>query len=425
MPDYTKQVWFNGPDGQTPLDADRLNHMEDGIAAASVDEILVLEPGESVPVGTPAGTFVVRKSVDPFAIAPVENQPVITFAPYDVWSDTSTIPGSPGRFREKRVGAAETAAGAGQSSAGDLDLTGSSHYRYHGFPSAPDFASNSTRSVATTVKPGGNSQFANWLLGLGFTTSSPSMRIALNPVATNGDLGFITVNGQPISARATIFTASAGNPTEAILTFPDSRSRTIVIEGLNQNQGRFGGITVENGYTITKPTKVIKRRIAFIGDSFVNGNGVGVDSASETETFIWRLAKLMGADEIIQAGVGGTGFVNGGGDGSPGLYSNRVAPVLAMAPDVLFISGGYNDNTTGLASAIGSVLSATASVPERYLVYTGSDASVGAIYASSAAAAGVPFIAPDIASLPKLVDGVHPTWAGHQTLADEIYADIN
>jgi len=60
MVDYTKQLWVNGPDGQTPLDAVRLNHMEDGIDAAS-EQILVLNVGESVPVGTPVNTVVIRK----------------------------------------------------------------------------------------------------------------------------------------------------------------------------------------------------------------------------------------------------------------------------------------------------------------------------------------------------------------------------
>lgn len=61
MPTYQKQTWLNGPDGNTPLDADRLNHMENGISAASVDELIVLEVGQSVPVGTPAGTVVIQK----------------------------------------------------------------------------------------------------------------------------------------------------------------------------------------------------------------------------------------------------------------------------------------------------------------------------------------------------------------------------
>jgi acyl-CoA thioesterase-1 len=425
MSNYTKQQWLNGPDGQTPLDADRLNHMESGIEANSIPEVLVLEVGESVPVGTPAGTLIVQKSgvADPFRLAPAEDIPTITFSAYDVWSDTTTIAGS-GRLREKRQGAAETLAGDGQGSTADLDLTGSSHYRYHGFPSAPDYGPNSTRSVNTTLKPGGSSQFANWLFGLEFKTASPHVRIALNPVATNGDLGFITVNGLRISTRAIIFTASAGNPTEAVLTFTSAKPRTIKIEGLNQNQGRFGGVTVDPGYGVTKPTTPITRRIAFLGDSFVNGNGIGETSASETETFAWRLATLMGGDEVIQAGVGGTGFVNGGGDGSDGLFINRVSAILAMNPDVLVIAGGYNDTATGLAAAIDAVMSASASIPERYLVYLGVATDVGDIYRSAATHAGVPFIGPDVASLPKLVDGVHPTYLGHQTLADEIYSLI-
>ena len=38
---YTKQTWSDGPGGGTPLDADRLNHMEDGIAqATSIDPVI-------------------------------------------------------------------------------------------------------------------------------------------------------------------------------------------------------------------------------------------------------------------------------------------------------------------------------------------------------------------------------------------------
>lgn len=358
----------------------------------------------------------------PFRLAPEHDIPVITFEAYDVWSDAPTIPGGPGRFREKRQGAAETAAGGAQSSTADLDLTGSSHFRYHGFPQATDFGANSSRSVQTGVKPGGNSQFANWLFGMDYITSAPVVKIPLNPVTTNGILAFITVNGLAISERATIFEAAAGTPTQAVLTFPDARPRTLRFEGLNQNQGRFGGVEVPAGYSIVKASNPIQRPIAFIGDSFVNGNGVAPDAASETETFVWRLGKLMGADEIDQVGVGGTGFVNGGGDGSAGLFGNRVAATLALNPKVLVFSGGYNDTTTGLAAAIASALAAAASVPERYLIFTGSDPAVGAVYQAAAAAAGIPFVWPDIAGIPKLpADGVHPTYEGHQMLADAVW----
>lgn len=38
MPDYTKQTWADGVAGATPISAARLNHMEDGIDAASVPD---------------------------------------------------------------------------------------------------------------------------------------------------------------------------------------------------------------------------------------------------------------------------------------------------------------------------------------------------------------------------------------------------
>lgn len=370
----------------------------------------------------PVETLAEAATPSPFRLAPEHDQPVITFEAYDVWSDAPTIPGGPGRFREKRQGAAETAAGASQSTTADLDLAGSSHFRYHGFPAATDFGANSSRSVQTGVKPGGNSQFANWLFGTDYITSAPVVKIPLNPVTTNGVLAFITVNGLAISERATIFEATAGTPTQAVLTFPDARPRTLRFEGLNQNQGRFGGVEVPAGYSIVKASNPIQRPIAFIGDSFVNGNGIATDAASETETFVWRLGKLMGADEVDQVGVGGTGFVNGGGDGSTGLFGNRVAATLALNPKVLVFSGGYNDTTTGLAAAIASAMAASTSVPERYLIFTGSDPAVGAVYQAAAAAAHVPFVWPDIAGIPKLPDGVHPSYEGHQMLADAIWA---
>ena len=57
---YSKQTWIGEPNQTTPLSAARLNHMEAGIE--SVDKkVLVLNVGDPVPGGTPAGTVIVRK----------------------------------------------------------------------------------------------------------------------------------------------------------------------------------------------------------------------------------------------------------------------------------------------------------------------------------------------------------------------------
>lgn len=55
---YTKQTWVDN-NNAFPVSAARLNHMEDGIFAAS--NILVLEHNQTVPVDTPAGTIVIKK----------------------------------------------------------------------------------------------------------------------------------------------------------------------------------------------------------------------------------------------------------------------------------------------------------------------------------------------------------------------------
>ena len=58
-------------------------------------------------------------------------------------------------MREKRVGVAETAAGASQTSTAALDLNGSTRYRYPGVPSAIGFPSNPGQYAATDLQPGG------------------------------------------------------------------------------------------------------------------------------------------------------------------------------------------------------------------------------------------------------------------------------
>lgn len=56
---YEKQVWVDH-DSARPLSANRMNHMEDGIAAANI--FLVLEHDAPIPDETPVGTIIIRKN---------------------------------------------------------------------------------------------------------------------------------------------------------------------------------------------------------------------------------------------------------------------------------------------------------------------------------------------------------------------------
>lgn len=352
-------------------------------------------------------------------LAPEEDIPAVTCTAINIWSGPPTIEGSAGWFREKRVDAGEREPGQQQGDGKALDLTGSSYFSYPAVPAASDYANNSGRMVISDYKPGGLAQYANWLFNVEFVTSSPVVEYMLNAGTTNGRFGTVLVNGKRVDERSIKHTAEAGTGVGVKLTFPTAKERTIRVYGLNNGTGRWGGVAVAAGYTVAKPRVRPARKIAFIGDSFVNGTS----AVSNTETFVWTLADLMGADEVLQAGVGGTGFASGEVDTR---FANRIDSVLQYNPDVIVFAGGRNDSAAGLQSAVASTLARVAG-REVYLVSTASDATQSAVndaLAAGARQAGVPFIRVDVDSLPR-EDAVHLNYEGHQAYAQALFTKIN
>lgn len=355
-------------------------------------------------------------------MAPAEDIPEFTFKPLDIWSDAPSIDGSAGWYREKRLGADEKPPNVGgQYDGGALDLDGSTYFRYPALPAASDYGPNPGRIIISDLKPGGDAQYAFWLFNVEFVTTSPVVEFALNPGVTNGHLGLVLVDGKRVSERAVRHTSTNGTGMAAKMTFPTTKARTITVYGLNDGTGRFGGVGVAPGHTVTKPKTRPTRRIAFIGDSFVNGAG-DVDA---TETFVWRLANLMGADEVLQVGIGGTGWAATPGGSQATRFVNRIPEVLAMNPDVIIFGGGRNDSPDGTQAAVAEALELVKG-REVYVVSTASDegqAAVNDAISAGAKSAGVPFIRANIDRLP-LLDDVHLTYDAHQRFADELYTQI-
>lgn len=126
-------------------------------------------------------------------LAPSYNQPTVTSGSHGSSALASAvISGSPGWLREKRVGVAETAAGASQTSTAALDLTGSTRYRYPGVPSAIGSPSNPGQYAATDLQPGGVAS-SNWPFAVEFVTSSPQVAFRYNAPSANPSLGRILV----------------------------------------------------------------------------------------------------------------------------------------------------------------------------------------------------------------------------------------
>ena len=369
---------------------------------------------------------------DPLELAPAYNIPTVTFGALSgSAAPTAALAGTPDVswwLREKRVGAAEFT-GVNGGNTGDLDIENSTRFRYFGFPSAPGLASNAQNYVETQYQPGGSPQSAYWPFGIEFVTNAPVVQLRSQAPTTAPTIGAIFVDQLQVSeAQPAGSGLTAGNGWHVTLTFPDARSRHIRIMNFARGQGRFGGVAVGPGYTVTKPTNAVKR-VVVLGDSYVGGAG-GVGPA---DTFARKLGMLIGGRDnttsvqIITAGIGGTGALTALSGQPTSVFSGRISYILTMSPDALVIAGGRNDTSSGLQAAVESLWTSTASIPTRYWVPTASNSAQAGVRAAindACVAKGVPYLDVDIDSIEKQGDGVHPTFAGHQTLASAAWAAI-
>jgi lysophospholipase L1-like esterase len=290
------------------------------------------------------------------------------------------------------------------------------------------------------IKPGGLSQAARWPMFASFTTTATTIELAFY---SNGATvtPIIKVNGHPLSDVVVTRTVT-GNSWKRTLTFPTAKSRTITLIA----DGAIGlaAIRVPTGGTITKPAAP-KRRIAVVGDSYVNGAGsAATDGANNLETFARRLAACMGGDDIILAGIGGTGWVAGMDGASSNAYGTRLPAVLAMNPAAIVFYGSINDGTagTGVQAAVAAALDQCASVPQVFVVgplLSGYAANNAAVKAGTLSRGRVFIDLQDFLygtgnvgnrkgdgnrDFWLMADNAHPTLAAHKAIAERILRGI-
>lgn len=350
--------------------------------------------------------------------------PVITTISRNFWEE-STIPDTEGWWREKRVGASEPAVGTWPSATSVPDLTGSSYFRYPGTVDAEASGTSPSDLITAGPVPGGAGVYAYWPLNVEFVTESPVIDIRAFTAVAGGNFARILVDGKPVSDRNYKNTSgSAGVGIVVRLEFSEPRERKISLYGIS---GGFGGVAVADGYTVRR-SFAPRRRVAIIGDSWVGGAGSGAESVHPTETFAFELALRMGADSILWGAIGGTGYVKALSGQPTSIFAGRVEDILATRPDVVVIAGGRNDYdvTSTLRQAVADLLASLDDIPEVYVVPTGSETSAARqLIALGAEDADRLYIDFPVDSIEKITDGVHPTWEGHQELADVAYNAIN
>ena len=173
-----------------------------------------------------------------------------------------------------------------------------------------------------------------------------------------------------------------------------------------------------------------ERVIAALGDSLTAGWGVAADEAYPARLEA-RLTREGYAYRVVNAGVSGDTTAGG---------LRRVDWVLRAKPDIVIVALGANDGlraqspqamrenlaaiVTRLQAAGARVLLAGMRLPPNYgAEYTKEFQAVFPDVARNTGAAFMPFLLDGVAADPRLnqPDGIHPTAAGHQVIADHLW----
>jgi acyl-CoA thioesterase I len=181
------------------------------------------------------------------------------------------------------------------------------------------------------------------------------------------------------------------------------------------------------------PTSAAAGVIAVLGDSLTAGFGVAKDEAFPA--LLQARLQREGYDyRVVNAGVSGDTSAGG---------LRRVDWVLRTKPDVVVVALGANDGLRGqspaalrdnlesiiarLRGAGAQVLLAGMQMPPNYgAEYTKQFAAVFPEVARRTGVAFMPFLLDGVAAQPRLLqpDGIHPSAAGHQIIADRIWPHL-
>ena len=141
-------------------------------------------------------------------------------------------------------------------------------------------------------------------------------------------------------------TSVPGNGAEnyAFLNFGSRALRRVELWG---SSAPFSGVYTKPTDSIV-PAPIRGPRTIIIGDSFTEGAGAN----GGLNDYVANFANALNWDDVWGSGVGGTGYL--AINGTSQKYRDRIASdVIPFAPQLIFITGGYNDSAS-TAAAIGT-----------------------------------------------------------------------
>ncbi len=280
-----------------------------------------------------------------FLAPPAADVPTVVFTPN---VSATTISGAV-LTREKRISNNMTLG---------MDLAGDTHYRVKGVPLMdPEESGNSQATFVRAPFLNGTTLRLPYTIETEFCGTAIEFLFRSVPTSVSF---MIKINGQWTSNSLNTYTINAGYPGLLKLTFSAAAARRIEI---HCSDIAFGGAYTLAAAQPMRPLEKFQRTIAFVGDSFTAGT-----ADSPYLTYARRVAHLLGADQVIYAGLGGSGWTTT----SPPPFSGRMSQVLSMNPHIVVFQGSRNDSwgdIPALQSAVTSTVSLAASVP--YVFVTG------------------------------------------------------
>lgn len=198
-------------------------------------------------------------------------------------------------------------------------------------------------------------------------------------------------------------------------------------------------------YRLWKPAPDPNPRIAVVGDSYVapavmSDTVAGQITSGMYESGIYqRLGAVLGLTSLVTDGIGGTGYLNGGGSATPYGHANRLAWLSTLNPDVVMVHGGgandiFGGNTDAatIAAAIAYFQAVRALLPDAKLVFVEGMSPPGFAYNTRYATvsagvrsgladlAGIYFL--DLATTRPPLNGTGYVTAANGTGNNDIYA---
>jgi lysophospholipase L1-like esterase len=248
-------------------------------------------------------------------------------------------------------------------------------------------------TASPTAHPS-SSGFAYYLMqfSVGSATIVASTGVFTTPTAHGLQVGDAVVLGTlttttGVTAGATYFVRTA--PTNATFTLAASPggsavsltgdgsttsvckagARRIRVEG--DAATGFDGVYVRTPYTVWARRTVAGIVAAHVGDSLVAQTNVARPNGGWSHT----VAKILGWDNMVQVGLGGTGFTNAGTNASTYGNAQRIADTVAVNPDIVLFSASSNDDGQASATVQAAVVSALtayrAALPNAVFVVDG------------------------------------------------------